>query len=265
MPQTIPIYPASLPPGYCFTTWPQFAIDLFNGAFGVIPGSLGIGFNFGNSIPSVDDTNKPWIRANADGGMDKIYVYASGRWTSPHPIPASSEVREIWVGTLADLYSFDGGDGVDPTVTPPTSVLGSFWERDANFDARTIVGVGTLPVSGTILAVGDTGGLDAVKLALAEMFPHTHAPQAEEQTGKPLNKIWGSDPNPPSGGGGVYPNNHGLASIGTVETPINTTLAPMGGDTSVTPPVDSKAHENMPPFVAVYVIKRTARIYYTIP
>jgi len=267
-PTTIPLTPPSLPPGYCFSTWQQLVIDIFTGAFGTIPGSLGIGFNYGADIPSVDDQSKPWIRTDVSGGDLGTWTFGYGKWTKRHPIPAVSDIREIWVGTLADLYLFDGGDGIDPTVTPPTPITGSFWEQDTAFAARTIVGVGTLPVSGTILAVGDQGGLDKVKLTLQEMFPHTHTPQAEEQTGKPQNKIWGSDGLGGGGGastpGKVYPSGNGLAISAAAEVPVNTTLANAGGDTSATPPVDSKAHENMPPFRAVYLVKRTARVYYTI-
>jgi len=264
MPTTIPLTPGSLPPGYCFSSWGQLVIDIFTGAFGTIPGSLGIGFNYGPDIPGVDDQGKPWIRTDVSGGDLGTWTFGYGRWTKKHPVPASSDMRQIWVGTLANLYAFDGGDGIDPTVTPPTQVTGSFWEQDTAFAARTIVGVGTLPVSTTVLAVGDTGGLDQVKLTLEEMFPHTHTPQAEEQAGKPANKIWGSDPAGGAGTGNVYPNNDGLAGVATQEVPINTTLANAGGDTSATPPVDSKPHENMPPYVAVYVVKRTARAYYTV-
>lgn len=264
-PTTIPLTPASLPPGYCFSTWQQLVIDIFTGAFGTIPGNLGIGFNYGPDIPGVDDQNKPWIRTDVSGGDMGKWTFGYGRWTQRHFPPAGPNGdRIIWAGTLADLYSWDGGDGTDPTVTPPTQVTGSFWEQDTDFAARTIVGVGTLPLSGTVLAVGDTGGLDQVKLTLEEMFPHTHTPQAEEQAGKPANKIWGSDPAGGAGTGNVYPNNDGLAGIATQEVPINTTLANAGGDTSATPPVDSKPHENMPPFITVYVAKRTARIYDTV-
>ena len=64
MPTTIPLTPGSLPPGYCFSTWAQLVIDIFTGAFGTIPGSLGSGFNYGSDIPGVDDQNKPWIRTD---------------------------------------------------------------------------------------------------------------------------------------------------------------------------------------------------------
>src|SRR4249919_3780163 len=102
-PQIIPIIPPSLPPGYCFTTWQQLAIDLFTGAFGVIPSNVGTGYNFGNSIPAVNDQNKPWVRTNLDGSLEGMYTFAFGTWTRPYPVaPAPASYRAIWVGTLAD-------------------------------------------------------------------------------------------------------------------------------------------------------------------
>lgn len=263
-PITISINPPSLPAGYCYPSTPQqFAIDLFAGVYGTLPGSVGIGFNFGNAIPAVNDQNKPWHRTNADGSDDGTWTFAFGKWTKKYPIPAGpNDYRAIWVGSPNDMWSYDGGDGQDPTVVAPTNVTGSFWEIDTAFAARTLVGVGTLPVANKILNVGDVGGLDRVSLALTEMPPHTHIAQADGQAGKPANTIWGSDAAGDSSGQ-VYPNNHGLANIGTSEVPIKTTLKDAGGDTSVTPVV-VKPHENMPPYLAVYVIRRTARGYYAI-
>jgi microcystin-dependent protein len=252
-----------LPPGYCFSTWAQVALDLSTGAFAVFPSNIGTGYNVGQAIPAVNDQDKIWHRLNPDNSLNGTFAFAFGTWARPYLIPPGpSDYRAIWVGTLPDLYSYDGGDGIDPTVTPPGPTTGSFWQQDTTFAARTLVGVGTLPVAGTILSVGDLGGLDRVSLTVQEMPPHTHTPQSEGQTGKPANRIWGS-----SGDGTktglVYPGDDGLATAATAEVPVNTTLANTGGDTSVTPVV-VKPHENMPPFVAVYVIKRTTRAHITI-
>ena len=90
-PQTIPLTPGSLPPGYCFSTWQQLVIDIFTGAFGAIPGDLGIGFNYGPDIPSVDNQNKPWIRTDVSGGDMGKWTFGYGRWTQRHFPPAGPD------------------------------------------------------------------------------------------------------------------------------------------------------------------------------
>lgn len=267
-PQIIALTPPSLPPGYCFTTFQQLAIDLFAGAFGTIAASVGLGFNFGAAIPGVNDQSKPWLRLNASGAIIGTYSYAFGRWVREHPIPAGPNGwRGLWVGSVDDLYLFDGGDGSKPSTTPPTNVTGTFYEADPDWAGRVFIGAGTLPLSGTILSIGDIGGLDMVSLTVQEMPPHTHTPQAEEQTGKPANEIWGSSNDGSSGGstatGKVYPGGDGLnAGTGSSYVPINTTLKDAGGVTGVTPIV-VKPHENMPPFRVGTIIRRTSRAYYT--
>lgn len=262
-PQRIPLTPPSLPAGYCWPATPQqFLIDAFTGAFGTLAASVGTGFNYGSAIPGVDDTNKPWVRLNPDNSDAGTWTFAFGKWTMLYPTPAGpNDFRSIWVGTLADLYSYDGGDGVDPTVTPPTQVTGSFWEQDPQFAARTIVGVGTLPISLKVLAVGDLGGLEKVSLDISEMPPHTHQSQQPDQAGSPNNVIWGTSPGGAGAAGAIYPSEGGLG--GPNSNPMRTTLKDTGGDLTVTPVV-VKPHENMPPYVAVYVIKRTGRTHYAI-
>jgi microcystin-dependent protein len=260
--QRIPIVGPSAPPGYCFSTWTQLFIDIYRGAYAVIAGNIGTGFNFGQTIPGVDDTNKPWVRTNPDNSLEGIYTFAYGKWTRPHPIPAGpNDYRAIWVGPLAGaggLWSFDGGDGQDPTIVPGANVIGSFWDQDTTFAARMLVGVGTLPLSGTILNVGDMGGLDEVTLSLPQTPTHTHQSIVPDQADAP-NVIWGSSPAGAGGAGVIYPGGGGLG--GPNANPIHTELDDAGGDptTGVTEP-----HENMPPYVAVYVIKRTGRSHYAI-
>jgi len=263
-PPNIALVPPSFPPGYCFTTWQQFAIDLFTGAFGVLPASVGTGFNIGNAPPSDPADNlKPWFKTNPDQSLEGIYVFAFGTWVRPYPTPPGpTDFRAIWVGTLVDLYSYDHGDGTDPTVTPPTTITGSFWQQDTDFAARTLVGVGTLPLAGTVLSVGDTGGLDEVKLLTENLAPHTHQAHAADQTGDPNNVIWGSSPLGSTSQGVLYPGSGGLG--GPNENPIRTTLRNTGGDLSITNPTEAVGHENMPPFKAVYVVKRTTRVHITI-
>jgi microcystin-dependent protein len=262
--QLVPLTAPSLVPGYCFTTWQQLAIDLFTGAFGVIPSQVGLGYNVGQTVPSVDNQDKIWHRLTPEGALEGTYSFAFGKWVRKYRVPPGpNDEHLIWGGTLADLYSYDGGDGNDPSVTPPTPVTGSFWEADTIYEARMPIGAGTLPLSTTVISPGDLGGLELVSLSVAEMPPHTHTPIAVGQSGTPPNRIWGSGDGTKMGL--VYPgSDDGLAlPPGTAENPVNTTLSNTGGDLTTTP-IIVKPHQNLPPYVTVTFAKRSIRAWVTV-
>ncbi len=263
-PINIPLFPPSLPPGYCFTSWQQLLIDFFTGAVGVFPGNIGTGFNFGNGVPSVNNQSLPWIRTDVNNALEGTYSFAFGKWVRPYRVPPGpNDERLIWGGSLTDLYNYDGGDGTDPTITPPTNITGSFWQADTVFACRMPIGAGTLPLSLGVINPGDLGGLELVSLDVKEMPPHSHQTVADGQVGKPPNKAWGSSADG-SKTGRVYPqNDDGLVTVASAEVPITTTLADTGGDTSLTPVV-VKAHQNLPPFVTVSFCNRTIRAYVTV-
>lgn len=121
----------TLPEGVC----PINEQERFNlyAAFlsGFLPGNFS-SFNFGNSQPTVDNQDKPWIRTNADGTLDGLYVFANGAWLSPYPISAGPNgVRWFWADTVAALETFEGGSA--GVVTP---VTGPFWEVDTAFAGK---------------------------------------------------------------------------------------------------------------------------------
>src|SRR6185503_15587642 len=87
--------PGTLLPGYCFTTWQQLYLDMIAQLTGYLPGNFST-FNYGNTTPPVDDQDKPWIRTNVDGSLDRLYVFFSGVWASPHPSPKEGQERRMW-------------------------------------------------------------------------------------------------------------------------------------------------------------------------
>ncbi len=139
----ITFVPGSLPEGVC----PQNTQELFNlftqFLSGYLPGTYST-FNFGSTEPTVDNQDKPWIRTNADGSIDGVYTFSAGSWIRPHPLPAGpNSMRYIWVGSLASLALFEGGDaGVISDRT------GSFYEQDVDFnDVIPRGATATVPVS----------------------------------------------------------------------------------------------------------------------
>ena len=165
--------------------------------------------------------------------MDRWYTWDStfGVWLSPHPTPPSSDERRMWIGIDTDLITYDGGD-----ANPLSLYSGAMWAVDTAFAARFPVGVGTFAASGAVAVLG-TGGEDKHLLTIAEMPAHDHP-------GSNLSHTIATD----SGGsdmGADYDTDN--------KDPIVLTIASQGGGT---------AHNNLPPYIGVYFIKRTIRQFY---
>lgn len=229
----VTLIPGTLPDGYCFRGYQILYNDFFNLGTAFLAGQYRT-YNYGNSEPVANDRDKPWRRLNVDGSPDRWYDYFNGEWVAPYEVPASSDERRIWVGAAVDLESYDGGSAGAVTAT-----TGPFWEVDTDFAQRVPLGVGTLPLSGTVVNVGDTGGVDQVTLTTAQMPSHLHT----------ISNAFAAQVG--AGGGAIV----GFAGTGTgvvATSPVNTNAT--GG---------GQPHSNIPPYIGVYFIKRTARIYRT--
>ena len=229
---------ASLPAGYCWDTPAGYWAALQE----LISASVdsGIGFNFGNDEPGVDDQDIPWIRTLADGSLDRLYSF-NGQWVSPHPIPPSSSFRTIWVGSLADLKTVEGG--ADEAITETS---GPFWVEDTDFSFRSPIGVGTNTIAyngaaATSVAVGGTLGVEKIALGATEMPAHRHTITLRDNNTD-------TEPLPAAGDPGAAADPNGNTGYAGGDTP---------GSSGTT-----VAHDNMQPSIGVYFIKRTARKYY---
>lgn len=246
----------NFPQGYCFTNLQQFANDLVALITASIPGNLNT-FVLGNAVPSVGDQNKPWFRLAPDGTPDKWFIFV-GSWISLNPRPPSTSERMIWTGTEASLWAYDGGDGTDPSISPPTDTTGAMWVRDTNFGAddgsipfRLPVGIGKNNTTydgnlATVIAIGATGGEERHSLSAGEMPPHQH--ESTEADGVtpiyPMVNVAGGQDQV------TYPGQRtGAANKTDVQ----------GGSGS---PAVVLSHQNMPPFLGVIFAKRSARRFY---
>lgn len=234
MPVEIPITSETVPsPLDCVVSnadW-QSLIGLLTATF---PNDATV-FLTGNTEPDPSEREFPWFRTNADGTPDKWYKYANGSWLSRHPTAAGTVI--MWEGDEADIPTFDGGE-----AGAVTGISGPMWERVTEMNARFPVGPGTFP-SGAILNVGDTGGEEKHSLTLAEMPPHTHGPK------DPFTSIFGRrDP------GGDRNTNEGQNGGFTDDI-----LETVGGSGD---PKVVEAHNNIPPFRAVWFLRKTARTHY---
>jgi hypothetical protein len=208
----------------------------------------------------------PVIKSEVEPGVDQrdyvwfslvdleYYIYVNGDWVRKHPTPAGGSERRLWVGTEADLWSYDGGDGSDPGVVAPVGAVGAMWEVDTSFAAKFIIAPGMLP-GGTVLAVGATGGVEEVTLTEAQgaVGNHEHPVGIFNPSGddaffrqKATTGTSNYTARYIAGSGAVIPAAETTADIYTL--PANN-----GAGVTAVP------HTNMPPYRAAFVIKRTNR------
>jgi microcystin-dependent protein len=221
-------------------------------------------FSVGRSAPTVTDP-PVWLQTTLDatssnpnfyGQMLRWFVFDGVNWLSPHPVPPNNPEIRLWIGTEQALWSYDGGDGTDPSSVAPTATTGAMWQVETLFQFRFPLGVGTNPVGfdGNIpsqVAVQEVGGDERVALDSDEAPPHKHAILADDAaTGNPAPTIANQ----------VSKTANSTLAVSTELQ--GSALAATLGLTS-DPTANGKSHQNLPPFVGVYFIKRTTRIYYT--
>ena len=227
----ITLTPPSLPVSYCPLNYQNLANDIIGGTQATFNSTIGNSFfNFGPSIPAINNRIYPWLDVNG-----QWWIFSQGVWLYKNPVVKEGYDRRIFVGTTTDLLSYDGGDGT--AVAGDT--FGPMWMVDTSFDARFPVGVGTFVTSGAVAVNGTATstsvvGEDKHTLTVSELAAHTH------NVGRYIND---------SRSGGDLKFMDLTNGTGTVGISSST-----GGDA---------AHNNLPPFCGVYFIKRTSRIYYT--
>jgi hypothetical protein len=226
-----------IPSNSCFTTVSAL-YDLFiNSTSAEVAGDYSL-FNFGDTIPSAEDTDKPWIRTIA-GQPDRLYYYYNGAWVSKHPVPyvaGASGERKIYVGALGDIDTYDGGSSGSVTLT-----TGPFWERDTEFNAKFPVGIGNTENGTEITEASKTGGSDQTVLQESNLPPHDH-----DVIYNPRGFETGS------------------INTGSAEGSFKVGAGKAGGMVIAGGAQSSDAFTNLPPYYGVYFIKRTARVYYTV-
>ena len=129
--QSVTLVKGTIPPGLCFSNIPELYNTFVDTTTAYVNGNYSL-FNFGNSTPSTDDNDKPWIRTDGDGRPDKMYVYKDGYWICKHPTPASGKERRIWTGTDTELLSYEADGNSSSTAT---IYSGPFWEVDTTLTA----------------------------------------------------------------------------------------------------------------------------------
>ena len=198
----------------------------------------------GPDTPSAIDRDKLWVKT-VGGYPTKNFVYYTGKWVWPHEVQPGDGRAVIYTGTLASINTIDGGN------TNAVSLFdGPFWEVNSVFDAAFPVGVGNF-ASGTAITPGGTGGLEKVTLASNEIPEHIHDGKAYIRGTKTTTVT------DPSGNSDYfYHENDGHTNSATHS------YAEAGVQTTELVGTSGESHDNVPPFVGVYFISRTARQYY---
>lgn len=270
----------TLPSGYCPTSFQQLADDFFNGAqvtFLIDTGSSF--FNYGSATPAPENRIFPWL--NTDDGL--WWTFNFGLWVSPvNQSDLVDGFRRMYLpvaGTLESIvWILDGGDGTDPSVTPPNpaGTTGAMWKVDHNMDGRFPLGSGVIPNSDLgsgaasvgIAQIADSFGRQgeyAHKLIADEMRAHFHGVGTDGQPGGGdppvmISRAWNvaptalterleDTPGSATWGDGALFSAGTMGSTNPISDVINT----------------SDGHNTMPPFMGVWFLQHTSRRYRTRP
>lgn len=257
----VPITPQQLPSGTCPTTYQEMWNAFAAAGFVSIPDSVSQ-VVWQASKPT--DSTVTWGQLDALGRPVRIYRFAQGAWLSYNTMQPG--LTMWWFAALPDFTLFDGGD-----ANPLSDISGPMWQqaKDSNGNviaAKFPIPAGTLP-SGTVIALGNTGGEENHTLTAKESVPHTHTLLTVDNVtapggGTPTN-IGPNDNIASMAFGGASSNNSYSLQKGTTLPPTLGQTASALGDTSVTPNV-AAPHNVMNLYVVGYLLQRTTKLFFSI-
>lgn len=253
----LPLLPSNLQTPYCFTSWQSTLNDFANATKAVLPGSTF--FNTGSTKPAPEFQGYYWLYEPT-----MTWYRYDGQWISPNPNLTGVHRWEEFAQE-SDVWSYDGGDGTDPSVNPPGNRTGAMWKVDHNYDGRCPMSPGSIPgltVPQTLLPATNAGAAETV--LVPANIDHWHGVGTDGAPGGNdppimISRAWGVSPTTftqrlqDSPGTGTW-GDGGLFSSGTMGS-----TGPIANTTAATPfPI-------IPPVRGMYCIVRTARVNYVIP
>jgi hypothetical protein len=152
-----------LPQGFC----PRNYQELFDAFVANLMLETAASTNIIFAATKPADTTLGWGQLDNLGRLQRIYYFAQGAWLAKHTSEPGTTI--IWTSSLPDFTAFDGGD-----ANPLSAISGPMWEEVVALRAKLPIGVGTLP-SGKVLAIGDTGGAEPITVDQQRaLLDHTH-------------------------------------------------------------------------------------------
>lgn len=233
MPSTIglPLNAGQLP----YTCYPANPQTLINDAFrlgsATMPNIRGVVIS--DSRPATGDQDKFWVKTSSSAPVGQ-FIFYNGAWVWPHATPAGGSERRLWVGTLADLITYDGGD-----VNALGSASGAMWQQDTDFNDRIPIGAtATYPVNANSGAATQT-------LISANLPDHTHEIGCEVSDYAAGSNIAGRF-RATGGGANFYYDQ----AVSTTVRGLTRVLGTVATSFSILPPIRG-----------IFFIKRTSRTY----
>jgi len=236
-----------------------------------------VGLLIQDAAPDPAQRDQGWIPTSGGVPIYPGYVFVwnvtVGHWVSRHPKGPVDPRPEMYIGTLPDLVTFDGGD-----ANPPGIGSGPMWEQWTPITGRVPIGVGLVPTSSpaaTVTAPLDTidtlGNIGEYKHSLVpDEMQHMHGcaenalnldPLTQDDPALQLHRAWTSAPDSYVTSG----NNMSSTSTGYIDG-VSISAGDFGTSKALTDPdfpvVDG--HNNMQPYIGVYWIQRTARQFYVL-
>lgn len=236
----LPLNAGSLPYA-CYPSDPQTLYsDMFSRGSALASDLRGVIIS--ESAPAAADQDKLWVQTTG-GAPIRQFIYFNAQWVWPHASAAGGNERRLWVGTLAQLVTYDGGDS-----GALGDASGAMWAEDTDFAGRSPMHPGTITnaVPATTLGVNDNFGNGSELQTDQQVAPHTHPLSGDTtiQDGVRLNSVFSG-----VGGAGVQIGNTGPPAT-DIQVTANTYLT--------TQQRMSVVH----PVRGIYIIRRTSRVYY---
>lgn len=246
----IPVDAGNLPLGFC----PSTLQEQLNGFASVMSVTLALssgatGIVVSSSKPAA--TNVLWLQLDPLGRPIRLYWFGQGSWISLHPtVPG---LISIWVGTLPDFTTFDGGDANGLSATS-----GPMWEVVPDLQGKFPLGAGTLP-SGAVVNTGDIAGNDKQPAILDHS--HTTGRQRSDTDDKTY-LIEPSSASPTGLTGAIV--DRSAPSGAKLEAGLDTLTGVFTGTSNVNNLPSPNTVTVMPPYLGINFIRRTQRLYYSV-
>lgn len=241
---SLPIIVGEFPSGYCWPSPQTFANDFAALATVQLDITGATIVLRQNTTPGATQRDSLWY--NTDTGHVLYWNSSVASWVMTHPVAAGGDERRIFMGLSTDIDTYDGG-----AVGTVSASSGPMWERDTTFNDRGLLGVGT-----TATTAGATGGAATVTIVKANL---------------PTDKLVVDTAIVGQAGVGtdvpVVGNTYGSTSISGSGRAVDSTATDLAaryyskGQTEAMGLGTALNVQN--PYVGVFLLKRTARQFYT--